>query len=553
MGCTDVDPWHRYALMIRDGDIPSCEPVKQAVSRYFDDLNNPVYRFNRDRVVKLVKFSRLCCHVKGPLRGQPIILEPWQLFILANLFGFERVIDGRRKYRKAYVEVPRKNAKSTLASIIGLIFLLLEPGQNDIYTAAVSRDQARIVFDSSRQMVNMSKSLKKHVKVFQHHLQTPGNDSTMKPLASKANTIEGTNPSLSIIDEYHLHPDNSVYSALDLGMGARPNGLLVAITTAGTNFISACKEEHNYVRQVLGGVIEDVAYFGIIYTLDSEEEYRDSESWIKANPCLGVSVDPEELSGQVSRAEQSGHLMTELLTKRFNIWCNGETTWIKPAEFQKLATEVDKSELVDRDCFIGLDLSSTSDLTAIGTLYPRTDGGVFLSCRCYVPEAVLSDPMNKNSAIYRGWVRAGWLHTTPGDLVDYEFIERDIYDLADRCRVHSITYDRWNATRTTTNLSKQGLEIEPCGQGFQSMSPPAKEFERWVKLGRVSFDGNPVITWAISNITLEMDAAGNIKPNKAKSANKIDPVVALLMAFRTYMMDYEEGGEISDEVLEINF
>lgn len=551
MDCTEALPWHRYALSIKRGDIAACEPVKQAINRYFDDLNNPAYYFDQEAAIKLVKFSRLCCHVKGPLRGLPISLEPWQQFIIANIFGFKRVDNGRRKYRKVYIEIPRKNAKSTLASIIGLIFLLLEKGQNDIYTAAVSRDQARIVFDSSRQMVNMSKALKKHVKVFQHHLQTTSDDSIMKPLASKANTIEGTNPSLSIIDEYHLHPDNSVYSALDLGMGARPNGLLVAITTAGTNFISACKEEHNYVRQVLSGVISDPAYFGIIYTLDHENEYRDEKCWIKANPCLGVSVDAEELAGQVARAEQSGHLMSELLTKRFNIWCNGETTWIKHDEFKKLAVDADPLAF-GNGCFLGLDLSSTSDLTAIGALYPKDDGSVYLTCRCYVPESVLNDPMNKNAAIYRGWVRAGWLHTTPGDLVDYEFIERDIYELSSRCHVHSITYDRWNATRTTTSLSNNGLEIEPCGQGFQSMSPPTKEFERWVKLGRVTYDGNPIIAWAISNVMLEMDAAGNIKPNKAKSSNKIDPVIALLMAFSTFMMDYEKLGEIGDELLEID-
>ena len=217
--------WNDYANAIKSGEIPACKRVKQAVERYFSDLNDPRYEFDTATVERFIAFSRLCPHVKGPLRGQPIELEPWQQFAFANLLGFKVRESGRRKYSSAFIEVPRKNAKSTVAAMLANWFLVMEKGQQDIYTAAVSRDQARIVFDDARQMCLLSKPLKKRVNIQAHKVIFPKSNSLLKPLAAKAATIEGTNPSLAIVDEYHLHPDNGVYSALELGMGARPEAI----------------------------------------------------------------------------------------------------------------------------------------------------------------------------------------------------------------------------------------------------------------------------------------------------------------------------------------
>lgn len=530
--------WHKYAEDIRAGAIPACKTVKQAIERYFSDLDNDLYYFDKEKVKKVISFSALCPHVTGSLRGKPIKLEPWQEFIIANIFGFKRKDNNLRKYRTVYIEVPRKSGKSSFAAIITNWFLICEKGQQDIFTAAVSRDQARIVFDAARQMAILSPKLKKHVKPYQHHVVEPKTNSTLRPLAAKAKTIEGTNPSLAIVDELHLHPDNTVYSSLALGMGSREEALLIAITTAGTDTLSACMEQHQHVKRVLEGTIPDESYFGIIYSLDEESEYKDESAWIKANPNLGVSVFVDELRAQVKRAENVNTTLTETLTKRFNIWCQGEQQWIKP-EVWNNCQHFKLSEMSAKTCYIGLDLSSSRDITAIGLVFP-TDEGIRVSGKYYIPEEIMNNPENKNAAFYRSWVNKGYLISTPGDLVDYDYIKRDILELADLYDVHSISYDPWNATYLTTQLSQEGLMIEKVRQGFVTMSPACKEFEVYVHGMKVEHDDNPVLNWAMANVVIEMDAAGNIKPTKAKSPNKIDPVASVINAFVTYMLEAQE-------------
>ncbi len=282
--------WHEYAEGVKNGKITACKRLKQAVKRYFSDLENPLYTFDPEVVERFIAFSRVCPHVKGAMRGSPIELEPWQQFAFACILGFKVKATGRRKYTSAFIEVPRKNAKSTVAAILANWFLVMENGQQDIYTAAVSRDQARIVFDDARQMCLLSRPLRKRVNIQAHKVIHPKTNSLLKPLAAKAATIEGTNPSLAIVDEYHLHPDNGVYSALELGMGARPEGLLFAITTSGSNVVSACKQHYDYCCQILDGEEVNESMFVLIYELDDESEVDDPVMWIKANPNIDVSV-----------------------------------------------------------------------------------------------------------------------------------------------------------------------------------------------------------------------------------------------------------------------
>ncbi|MCQ3846377.1 terminase large subunit, partial [Klebsiella pneumoniae] len=355
--------WNDYAIAIKSGEIPACKRVKQAVERYFSDLNDPRYVFDTATVERFIAFSRLCPHVKGPLRGQPIMLEPWQQFAFANLLGFKVSATGRRKYSSAFIEVPRKNAKSTVAAMLANWFLVMEQGQQDIYTAAVSRDQARIVFDDARQMCLLSKPLKKRVNIQAHKMIFPKNNSLLKPLAAKAATIEGTNPSLAIVDEYHLHPDNGVYSALELGMGARPEAVLFAITTAGSNVVSACKQHYDYCCQILAGEESNDSLFVLIYELDDESEVDQPEMWIKANPNLDISVDAAKLEATIQKARGIPSQWVEMLTKRFNIWCQGSTPWMGAGAWDACKLDYEESELAGMECYAGLDLSSTSDIT----------------------------------------------------------------------------------------------------------------------------------------------------------------------------------------------
>ncbi|CDH01230.1 terminase large subunit [Xenorhabdus bovienii] len=534
-----MNAWEQYAFDIQNGKISACNRLKQAVKRYYNDLNHPLYTFDSEVVARFIAFSRLCPHVKGYLRGKPIVLEPWQQFAFANLFGFKVKATGRRKYRSAYIQVPRKNAKSTIAAILANWFLVMEPGQQDIYTAAVSRDQARIVFDDARQMSLLSKPLKKRLSIQQHKVTYPKTNSLLKPLAAKAATIEGTNPSLAIVDEYHLHPDNAVYSALELGMGARPEGILFAITTAGSNVISACKQHYDYCCQILDGEEQNASLFALIYELDDENEIDDEALWIKANPNLNISVDSASLHDTIQKARGIPSQWTEMLTKRFNIWCQGETPWMGEGAWQACKTDYDENDLKGLECYAGLDLSSTGDITSVCYTFP-VDNELLLLTRHYLPEAQLQNPANKNRAVYRQWVQMGWIRTTAGDCIDYDRIRDDILKDSQQFDIKLMGFDIWNATHLRTQLQGAGLDVEPFPQTYMRFSPVAKSAEVFVNRKIIRHNGDPVLAWAMSNVVMETDANANIKPNKKKSANKIDPAIAFLMSFGTWQIEHED-------------
>ena len=532
-----MEIWHEYAKKVQSGEIVACRKIKQAVARYFDDLENPDYFLDESAVNKFLAFSHLCPHVKGHLRGQPIELSDWQTFLFANLLGFKRTDTGLRKYRSAYIQVARKNAKSTVAAVLANWFLLMESGQQDIYTAAVSRDQARIVFDDARQMCLLSPPLRKRLNIQQHKLINPKSNSLMRPLAAKSSTIEGTNPSLAIVDEYHLHTDNSVYSALELGQGARPEGLLFAITTAGSNVISACKQHYDYCAQILEGNEQNDSLFVLIFELDEESEIDNRENWIKANPNIGKSIPYLDFENTIKKARGIPSEWVEMLTKRFNVWCQGTTPWLGEGNWTQCERKYTESDLLHQDCYLGLDLSSTNDLTSLCYTFPQGKK-VRLITRHYIPEFQLNNVSNKNRAIYRNWVRQGWLIATEGDCIDYDKIRDDILKDAENFNIKMIGFDVWNATHLRTQLQAAGLEVEPFPQTYQRFSPVAKSAEVLINRQVIEHHGDPVLSWALSNVVMETDANANIKPNKKKAANKIDPAIAFLMSFGTYQLEY---------------
>ncbi|HEA3302673.1 TPA: terminase large subunit [Pasteurella multocida] len=532
-----MSQWHTYAEQVKSGEIVACKRIKQAVDRYFTDLANPDYYFDVETVAKFVKFSALCPHVKGHLYKQPIELSDWQIFLFANILGFKYRDSGLRKYRSAYVQVARKNAKSTVAAILANWFLVMEKGQQDIYTAAVSRDQARIVFDDAKKMALLSKPLNKRLTIQQHKMLYSQKNSLMRPLAAKSSTIEGTNPSLAIVDEYHLHPDNSVYSALELGQGARPEGLLFAITTAGSNTISACKQHYDYCCQILDGTEKNESIFILIYELDDENEVDDPKNWIKANPNIGKSIPYKDFENTIAKARGIPSEWVEMLTKRFNVWCQGTTPWLSEGSWALCKRDYEESSLLHQDCYMGLDLSSTNDLTSICYTFPQGQK-VRLITRHYLPEYQLNNVANKNRAIYRQWMRQGWLRITEGDCIDYDKIRDDILKDAERFNIKMIGFDVWNATHLRTQLQSAGLEVEPFPQTYQRFSPVAKSAEVLINRQVIEHNGDPILAWALSNVVMETDANANIKPNKKKAANKIDPAIAFLMSFGTYQLEY---------------
>lgn len=525
----------QYARDVTAGTIPACQKIKSQAARFLNDIESDLYIYDRRRVRLFHAFSRLCCHVKGELRGEPIELAPWQVFAAANLFGIMRK-DGRRKYRTAFILLPRKNGKSSFASVVGLFCLLLDGKQSNIHCAASTYDQARIVFDDAKAMVRASPELMAKIRPFQYHLSVQATNSTFAPCTSKAGSLEGLNPSLAILDETHAHPDDSIWSVLELAMGARPNGVLFSISTAGIDLVGICKRQYDYSARILDGRATDDTFLPLIYELDETDDYTDSACWLKANPNLGISVDPEDLATMVKRADETPAARNMVLTKRFNKWCAGSVGFIELDKWLSLSGEV-RPEPGD-PVFIGLDLSSKNDITAVSLLFPDGEN-VRVTGRYYLPEARAVSGDNRNARQYQAWAEAGHLMLTKGEVIDYGVIRADLLELLDTYDVQSVCFDPWNSNWLIHQLGEHA-PIIPVRQGFISLSPACKELQVYTLSGRLIHDNNPVLNWAMGNVTLDMDAAGNIKPDKQKSENKIDPLAALVCAFARYAGTLQE-------------
>lgn len=535
--------YHQYAHDIQSGNIPVCAAIKQAVGRWFSDFLRNDLLFDELAADRIIKFAGLARHVKGPLAGQPFKIEPWQAWILANIVGWKWKRSGLRRFREVDVFVPRKNGKSFLASVIGNYFLLADKGQHDIYSYASTSEQARIVFDASKQMIGYSKPMKKRAQLYAHHIDDTKSNSRFKPMAFKSTSAEGLNPSVAIADEIHVHSDGSMFDTMALGMGARPEALHLVISTAGSNMASFGYEFYQQCK-----INESDSTFAAIWELDSEKDVDNETNWIKANPNLGVSVFVEELRDTLSKAKHSPARYNEALVKRFNIWRNGDAEFISDEAWKACKKESHWS--CETPTFVGIDLSNTTDITAVWQVQGTGKAGeVRVKGQCYLPEGALSHG-KKNAEFYRKMHHHNWLKVTAGDTINYDIIEADILELTKNCHVQSVAFDPWNANHLITRLESAGIETEAVRQGFVSLSPPTKALQTAILQQHIEHDGNPLLAWAVSNVVLETDAAGNIKPTKSKSQNKIDPLAAMLNAYRTWMLEQEQP-EPNCELVEI--
>ena len=534
---------HQYAEQIRSGEIDSCEPVQLAVARYFADLEREDLHFNELKAKKYIEFFRRTLrHTIGHFAGMPFDPLPWQKFVLWNLYGWEHP-DGRRRFNYAYLSMGRKQGKTTMMAGCVLAALVMdgEPAA-EIYSAATKRDQARIVFDEARRMVMASPALKKYIQVGRHHLTTKTH-GRFTYLSSDAHTLDGTNPHLAIIDEYHGHPTDEVSNVIRSGMQSRRNPLHLTITTAGISTNSPCHKMHRTCMDILRGIKSDEAQFAIMYQIDEKDEkhWTKPAQWIKANPSLGHTITLEALQKQMRQAlNMGGTRETEFKTKHLNIWTTSAKTWIPDRYWKKCFGE----DLPAGKCFGGLDLASVSDLTALVLIWPENDrcvvrGWYWLPRETY-ENVLASDPGH----FYADLGTLPNVFLTDGNVTDYASIRRFVtghyitdegiqYDnenLLANFQVSKIAFDRHNSTQIAIDLTDDGAPLAPYGQGFVSMSPGAKEAEILIRSGKMSHDGDPVLRWALQNVELRVDPAGNIKPDKAKSRAKIDPVVSLCMA-----------------------
>lgn len=498
-----------------------------------------------------VLFIETCLHfVEGQWAGQPFKLEPWQKEIVRELFGWKKrdkkcPLHGDpehrddeqeclcvRKYRTLYLEVPRKNAKTTLAAAIELaVFYLDREEAGQVYNLATDSDQARIAFTIAKSMVLADKSerLLRRSSIYRNSIYLKTRRTTFRVLSSEAASKHGYNPSCVVYDEFHAWKDRELYDVMITGQGARRQPLNIIITTAGHDRTTICWELHRHALQVLKGKVKDDTLLARIYAADESDDWKSPATWKKANPNLGVSVSLEFLDAQCKRAQALPYFENVFKRLHLNLWTSSDHCWLPMDAWDRSAGDVDPLELQGLPCYAGLDLSSTTDITALVLVFPYGDQYKVLPF-FWIPEQNMQERIARDGVRYDVWVQQGLVRTTPGDFIDYAYILRLLNTLRGEYAILECAFDRWGAAKVQTDMQAMGLKIVPFGQGYASMNAPCKELERLVLSGNFHHGGHPVLRWMAENAIVVTDDAGNVKLSKARSNSRIDGIVAAVMA-----------------------
>ena len=528
------NPTDDYARSVVSGATVAGRLVRLACERHLWDLETGHERglmFDIERAQHALDFFGFLKHSKGEWGGEAFKLQPWQEFIIGSLFGWLRK-DGKRRFRVAYHEIPRKNGKTTLAAGVGLYLFCAdgEPG-SEVFTAATKRDQARLSHGEAARMVKASPMLRSKIGVFKDNLHIERTNSKFEPLGADADTMDGLNIHGAIVDELHAHKTRAIWDVLETATGARRQPLIFAITTAGFDRNSVCWEWHDYSTKILDGIIEDDTVFTYIASLDEGDDWTDQSTWAKANPNLGVSVKIDDLQRKCDKAKEMPSAQNAFLRLHLDMWTEQNERWMPMDKWDECGKVlVIPEELQGRLCYAGLDLSTTTDISALVLCFPDDEGGCDVLPYFWVPEENIMQRSNRDRVPYDLWARQGYIKTTPGNVIDYDIIRRDINQLREQYDINKIAIDRWNSTQLQTQLDGDGFEIVPTGQGFASLSAPTKHLEKLVFEKSLRHGANPVLRWMVSNVAIQQDAAGNIKPAKDKSTERIDGVVAAVMA-----------------------
>lgn len=512
----------------------------------------PTSRYDKKKADRAVTFIENLCHTKGKWAGTPFWLLPWQEQLIRDIFGIVKP-DGNRQFRTAFVEICKKVGKSELAAAVALYLLYAdnEPSA-EVYGAAADRQQASIVFDVAKQMVEMSPALMKRSKLMgaTKRIVNYSNAGYNQVLSAEVGGKHGFSVSGLVFDEIHTQPNRQLYDVLTKGSSdARQNPLHFIITTAGNDRHSIAYELHTKAVDILEGRRVDPTFYPVVYGLKDDEDWEDEENWYKVNPSLGYTVDIERLRDAYREAKQNPADEITFKWLRCNMWVSSTVAWIPDAIYMRGNESIEAASLEGRDCYAGLDLSSTGDITALVLIFPPRDENekYVLLPYFWIPEETIPRRVKANSVPYDIWEKQGYIMSTEGNVIHYDFIEKFIIYLSEKYHILEIAVDRWNATQMIQNLEGEGFTIVPFGQGFSSMSAPTKEFYRLLMEGRIIHGGNPVLRWMAGNVVIDTDPAGNIKVTKAKSKEKIDGIVAAIMALDRCIRQEGQSGSVYDE------
>lgn len=544
-----------YCEGVVSGIIPACKYVVQACERQLNDLKNPPYgyHFSPDHANRVCSFVELCPHIKGPLakEGKLLLLEDWQIFILTTVFGWVDD-EGNRRFRKVYIEVPRGNGKSALTSPVGLYMLALDGEQGaEVYSAATTRDQARIVFRDAQAMARKMPKFRRRfgIEVPAQAITQLSTSSTFQALSADGHTLDGLNIHLAAVDELHAHKSRDVYDVLESGMGKRPQSLLWVITTAGSNKFGICYEVRDYVIKLLDQVADDEAAhatFGIIYTIDEGDDPFSEETMRKANPNWGVSVEPKVVKQTASKAQNVATARPNYLTKHLNVWVDSNEALFDTAHWKACAdAELFEGDFIEDENVLSLDLASKTDIAARINTYRRRIDGVehyYMFPRFYIPISRIEEDAHP---MYRGWEMQGDLIATAGETINFQFIEDEIKLEAPGKNLRAVVADPWQANYLLQNLERERLPAEEFRQTVANMSEATKTFDALIRERRVHHPDNAVMNWMVGNVVGHYDAKENVYPKKELPQNKIDGAVAAIMGIGWFIKaDVEQGPSV---------
>ncbi|CYV14726.1 terminase large subunit [Streptococcus suis] len=512
----------------------------------------PSSHYDKAKADRAVTFINNLSHTKGKWAGKRFDLLPWQEQIVRDLFGIVKE-DGNRQFLTAYIEIPKKNGKSELAAAIALYLLYADnEASAEVYGAACDRNQASIVFDVAKQMVQMSRPLEKRSKIMgaTKRIVNYSNAGFYQVLSAETGTKHGLNVSGLVFDEIHAQPNRHLYDVLTKGSGdAREQPLFFIITTAGTDRNSICYELHTKALDILNGRKKDTSFYPVVYGLSDEDDWNDEANWRRANPSLGHTIGIDRVREAYQQALDNPAEENVFKQLRLNMWTSSSVAWIPEHVYAKGNHPIQYDSLKGRSCYAGLDLSSTSDIAAFVLVFPPRfeEENYIVLPYFWLPEDTLELRCRRDHVLYDVWERQGYIKTTEGNVVHYGFIEKFIEDLSEIYHIKEIAYDRWNATQMVQNLEGMGLTMVPFGQGYKDMSPPSKELYKLMMEGKIQHGGHPVLKWMGQNVVMRQDPAGNIKPDKEKSVEKIDGIVALIMGLDRCIRHQIDEGSVYDE------
>jgi len=529
-----IPKYEQYARDVADGKVVSGQLMRQAARRFFDDMQDTRFDFRKDKVERAISFIASLKHFTGKSSGKPFILESWQAFVVANIVGFYWSGTDNRRFSSSYIEVARKNGKSSLAAALCLYFLVADGEDGaEVLLCANAKDQAKISFDMCRNYVSTIDQCGTMLRCLHNEIKFQATKSHLKVLAADDSKLDGFNCSFGLIDEYHAAKNSRVRDVIKSSMGMRQNPHLCTITTAGFDKSLPCYALRTTAVEILNGIKHDDEMFIAIYSLDGGDDWTNEAVWVKANPNLDVTVTTKYIRGQVQQAKNNPSEEVSTVTKNLNRWMDAADVWIPEHYIVDATRDITLDMFAGEACYIGVDLASTGDLTAVAKLVAH-EGKFYFFVDYYMPEIALTERPDHEQ--YRFWARHGMLHITPGNVTDYDYITTDMMAVSDTLDLYSVGYDKWNAVQWAIDATEKGLPLIEYSQTIGNFNRPTKELERLLLGGRVVIANNDITRFCFRNVVLKYDHNGNCKPNKGLDrSKKIDGVIAMIQALGVYL------------------